>query len=291
MNSFVGGVAGKRVSDDMLVAAYKKTGSVHKAGALIGLIGGTVHERLVRLGITRNHPRWTEDDDDRLKREYVIFRDSGKLSTLALSMGRTTAFVSRQAKRLALTASLAGRSKPWIVKWRHLSAEAARALFDKFLRYRKGSVRQIARRMGITSWQAFGVEMRRRFPDEWDISVEARETKSTLYRYGRAFEYRVRDALKDLGYFVLRSPQSKSPIDLVAIRRGAVLFVQCKRGGQLRVGEWNDLFDLAGSVGAVPLLAESAMRRGEDILYWRLLERKDGTKRAQPRGAFLPEKA
>jgi Holliday junction resolvase len=130
--------------------------------------------------------------------------------------------------------------------------------------------------------------MRRFFADQWEPEVEARAPKQTMYRYGRAFEYRVRDALRKLGFFVLRSPQSRSPIDLVAIRRGAVLFVQCKRSGQLPPGEWNELLDLSVSVGAVPLMAEIAKTRGE-ILYWRLLERKDGTKRAQPRGAFLPE--
>src|SRR5438445_760549 len=89
VNALLGGVAGKRVSDEALAAAYKETGNVHKAGALVGLSGSTVHERLVRLGITRQNPRWTDADDERLRLEYILFRDTGQLSVLASSMGRT----------------------------------------------------------------------------------------------------------------------------------------------------------------------------------------------------------
>lgn len=288
MSALLDGVAGKRVTDDALVAAYKQAGNVHRAGELVGLNGSTVHERLVRLGVTRAHPRWTEADDERLRKEYVLFRDVGKLATLAASMGRTAPFLNRQAKRLGLTASLAGRPRPWAGKWKHLSDDAARALFNRFLRYRKGSVKRVCQSMGITgeSWQQFAREMKRRFPDEWEISAEARETKSTMYRFGRAFEYRTRDDLRARGYFVLRSPQSRSPIDLVAIKRGAVLFVQCKRGAQLGVPEWNSLLALAESCGALALCASMPGPRG--VEYRRLLQAKDGSRRDQPWGSYLP---
>ena len=47
--------------------------------------------------------------------------------------------------------------------------------------------------------------------------------------------------------------------------------------------EWNELLDLGLSVGAAPLLAEIGAVRGQ-ILYWRLLDRKDGDQGAATAG-------
>ena len=52
------------------------------------------------------------------------------------------------------------------------------------------------------------------------------------YRRGRSFEYRVRDRLEREGYIVFRtsksSGRSKGGVDLVAIRNGSVVLVECK---------------------------------------------------------------
>lgn len=75
---------------------------------------------------------------------------------------------------------------------------------------------------------------------------------------GDRFERRVRDHLIDHGWFVLRSPASKSPIDLLAVRAGShcteVMFVQCKTNGRLDPAEWDGLIDLAMEHGADPVL-------------------------------------
>lgn len=94
------------------------------------------------------------------------------------------------------------------------------------------------------------------------------------YRAGRQFEYRVRDDLRARGFWVLRSPASKSPVDLVAISKGRVVFIQCKRGGGISVAEWNAIYDLAESVDAEPVLASMPGYRG--IKYQRMLARKTG---------------
>lgn len=276
----------KRVSDEAVLSSYRRTGNVHKTAAEVGLNHSSVHERLIHLGVPRNVEHVTDAERDRLRREYVIFRDAGKLDELAALTGRPKTSVCKLARALGLTDQRHARR--WFGKWKYMSEEAARALFEIFRRQR-GTVTAFCKRRGLDQL-GFGRTMRRFFPDEWELEVEAHAPRQTMYRFGRAFEYRVRDALRELGYFVLRSPQSKSPLDLVAIRRGAVIFVQCKRNGDLGVDGWNDLFNLAASVGAVPLLAETGTTRGH-ILYWRLLERKDGRKRPQPRGAFLPEHA
>lgn len=75
------------------------------------------------------------------------------------------------------------------------------------------------------------------------------------YSDGRRFEYKVRDALREDGYEVLRSAGSKTKIDLVAIKRGQQIFVQCKMNGLCMPAERSRLRDLAGMVGALPIVA------------------------------------
>jgi Holliday junction resolvase len=79
-------------------------------------------------------------------------------------------------------------------------------------------------------------------------------------RAGRAFEYKVRDRLRGDGYWVMRSPGSRTVVDLLAIKPGQVLFVQCKVNGRLDPGEWNALWGAAGEAGAVPVLASRPFR-------------------------------
>jgi len=52
------------------------------------------------------------------------------------------------------------------------------------------------------------------------------------YERGRRFEYRVKRLLEGEGWVVIRAAGSK-PVDLVALRDGAVLFVECKKRGQV----------------------------------------------------------
>jgi Holliday junction resolvase len=100
------------------------------------------------------------------------------------------------------------------------------------------------------------------------------------YHRGRDLEHRVRTELRKQGYEVLRTAGSKSKVDLVALKPGQILFVQCKRSGALPPAEWNGLWDLARMAGAVPVLAEQ-LTRGRK--YWRLMARKD-----QPGGKRQP---
>jgi hypothetical protein len=54
----------------------------------------------------------------------------------------------------------------------------------------------------------------------------------------------------------------------------------------LNVREWNSLYDIAVSVGAIPVLAGRPTGRG--IQYKRLIGRKDGSRRRQPMEDFRP---
>lgn len=79
----------------------------------------------------------------------------------------------------------------------------------------------------------------------------------TQYNDGRRFEYKVRDALREDGYEVLRSAGSKTKIDLVAMKTGQLVFVQCKLNGLCAPAERARLRELAQMVGALPIVAYS----------------------------------
>lgn len=268
--------APQRFTDAEILAAYEKHGNVHKAAAELGCHTSSFHERLVKLGRNRAVNVFCDAERERLQRDYALYRRFGRVAELAADMGRTVPFLSRQARALGLTD--ASHEREWHGKWKYLSEDAATVLWEEFKRSRY-TLAQFCSRNSLDD-DGFRRAMRRFFSDEWEHVIEAKAPRTGKYRDGRQFEYRTRDHLQTLGYFVMRSPASKSPIDLVAIRRGEVLLVQCKKGGALPPGEWNELFDLADSVGAVPILAACPAAYGVEC--WRLLERKDGSKRRQP---------
>jgi Holliday junction resolvase len=272
----------QRVADATLLEAYERLGSVDLVGAEVGLNRSSVHERLVKLGANKPINVFTVAEFDRLRRDYLLYRDLGQLSKLAVSMGRTVAFLARQARTLGLTDP--SRPKPFLAKWKYLTEEQVALLLDDFKRSRLGVGQYTAKK----GWDAEGFTnaVRRYFADEWDAVIESKAPRQGMYRLGRAVEYRVRDHLRRLGYFVLRSPASKSPLDLVAIAPGVVLFVQAKRSLALSPKDWNELLALAVSVSAVPILVGQPKGRGLD--YFRLVGPKDGSKRRQPMVPFDP---
>lgn len=48
------------------------------------------------------------------------------------------------------------------------------------------------------------------------------------YKKGRAFEYRIKKKFEKQGYIVLRTSGSHGFADLIAVRKGEVIFIQCK---------------------------------------------------------------
>lgn len=268
------------VSDADLISAYSELGSVHKVGARFGLHGSGVHDRLAKLGVAKQVNLFTEADRERLRRDYANYRAYGRVAELAAEMGRTVQFLSRQARALGLTD--VHHKMLAYGKWRHMGEAAARVLFDDF-KQSPLTLGQYCAKLGYDD-EGFRNTIRGYWPDEWEHVVESKAPISSWYRLGRAVEYRVRDALKAAGYMVLRSPASRSPIDLVAIRPGRVLFIQCKRNGALPPSGWNALYDVATPAGAIPIMAENPYPR--QINYWRLTDRKDGSKRRQPMAPY-----
>jgi Holliday junction resolvase len=108
-------------------------------------------------------------------------------------------------------------------------------------------------------------------------------------RKGRAFEYKVRDYLRANGYWVMRSPASRSVVDMVAIKTGQVLFVQCKVNGRLDPAEWNALYEAAKLAGALPVMAERPGRG--TIAWWCLLSPKRVAGARQPMAPLVLDEA
>lgn len=109
----------------------------------------------------------------------------------------------------------------------------------------------------------------------------------TAYATGKRFEDKVRNHLRDNGYTVIRAAGSKgdSKVDLVALKPGQALFVQCKANGVLPIGEWDRLYEVAGWVGAVPVLASNGPR-GRGVSYDQLMGLKIRNARYQPSVPF-----
>ncbi len=83
------------------------------------------------------------------------------------------------------------------------------------------------------------------------------------YEVGRRLEYRIRDLFRRNGYFVIRAAQSK-PIDLVCLRNGRSVLVECKAGRSfLRKERKSELLDFAKQAGSAVVLARRRRRKVE----------------------------
>jgi len=76
-------------------------------------------------------------------------------------------------------------------------------------------------------------------------------------------EYRVRDIFRRNGFFVIRAAQSK-PIDLVCLRNGKSVLVECKAGSSFLGKERRqELLELAQRAGSAVVLARRRRRKVE----------------------------
>lgn len=91
----------------------------------------------------------------------------------------------------------------------------------------------------------------------------------TNYQTGRRLEYRVRNMFRKQGYFVIRAAQSK-PIDLVCIRDGKTVLIECKVGRSwLGPNRKLELLEIARQAGAPIIVARRRSNRKVDLSYLR----------------------
>jgi Holliday junction resolvase len=78
---------------------------------------------------------------------------------------------------------------------------------------------------------------------------------------GHAFEREVAKRLRGQGWEVVHSGGSLGQSDLVALKPGTVLLIQCKGGAKrMTHDEWNDLYGLAKRLGVVAIVADRPAR-------------------------------
>lgn len=93
----------QKASDQEIIEAYSKTKNVWKAAKLLNMCGQSVHERLLKLNVKLNYPKFSIEEKLILELEYSSYRDAGKLKELAIKLNRTVPFICRKAKELGLT--------------------------------------------------------------------------------------------------------------------------------------------------------------------------------------------
>lgn len=81
----------------------------------------------------------------------------------------------------------------------------------------------------------------------------------TNYSRGYAFERQVAADLESDGYWTCQARGSHGLADVVAIKAGEIVLVQCKLGA-IGHGEWNALRALAVELGAVAVVADRPER-------------------------------
>lgn len=105
-------------------------------------------------------------------------------------------------------------------------------------------------------------------------------TKQSNYLHGRDFEHTTRHDLEENGYWVMRAAGSKTKVDLIAVKAGQILLVQCKRNGKVGPAERKEIIRIADMINfgrselffgtlALPLVAYKITGRAKP-LYDRL---------------------
>lgn len=87
-----------RFTNEDIIAAYKNTGSVWKAGKELGLAGQSVHERLKSIGYKLSSSEWTEEEVDELK----SLVNNLTIAQIANRLGRPYNGVAMKISRLGI---------------------------------------------------------------------------------------------------------------------------------------------------------------------------------------------
>jgi len=122
-----------KISDGQAVGAYQQQGSCEKAAVVLGVNAETIRLRLIRAGIPRprKHRPFSVAEIEQIRAEYAVYRNAGRIKDFAHRLGRTPQALQGQASKLGLgSRDFSGRLWP---VGKHMSAEAARVLFESFL--------------------------------------------------------------------------------------------------------------------------------------------------------------
>lgn len=160
-----------RVTNEEVIAAYRDTGSVWRAGDRLGLSGQTVHNKLTSIGFKVGN-RWTEADVERLR--YLA--PNMTINQLSESLGRSYAGIACKLNEIGASPKKVHEKKP-----RRRSDDEVRAETEahiKAIESQTGHVTTYCRSVGI-GIETFVRRAERFFPEWWK---EYRESHSDLDR-------------------------------------------------------------------------------------------------------------
>lgn len=114
-----------KATDAQIEMAYRELGSVWQVGKRFGMCGQSVHERLVKLGVSRKNQKINATDQAKIKNLYQngFVCGDGKLNALCEELGRTKQLVCRYAKKMGLTNSARKLDKTYAQQCSHRSKE------------------------------------------------------------------------------------------------------------------------------------------------------------------------
>jgi hypothetical protein len=143
-----------------IVAAYKTTGSVWKAGKQLGMCGQSVHERLVAAGYEMPNRKWSAEEDAELA---ALVDAHVPLSEVSSRLGRTYAAVACRMHELGIAA---GKGKPARLK---RSQGYTKAEVKKHWAAFQASGMVLTRycRTNALSIETFAQSVQRHFDAEW----------------------------------------------------------------------------------------------------------------------------
>lgn len=189
---------------------------------------------------------YSQDELKIIREQYVTCAEGGRLPSLADQLGRSLVAIMHKASQLGLTTlHRKGRRYNAILKY---DPALTRKYWEKFKKTKHLTLDQFCRNNSI-SRSMFYKACKRHFPAEYELTIDGREFKTTRYKLGRDFEYRIRDIFKAKGFLVLRAAQSRGPADLVAIKIGRAYLIQCKKTCPVSQREAEPLVALAKSIG------------------------------------------
>ena len=114
------------ITNQQLIEAYQQTGSVWRAGKLLGLSGQTVHERLKAIGHPMSGREWTEEEPEGLRslaKEMTI-------AQIANRLGRPYNGVALKISRLGLGERFGNKQKKKIPR----TGEYTKAKIEEYIK-------------------------------------------------------------------------------------------------------------------------------------------------------------
>lgn len=158
----------QRVTNEQIVQAYRETGSVWKAGKVLGIVGQSVWERLRGIGYEMPSRKWTREEIV----ELTALAPTCTISEIANRLGRPYFGVAIKLSRFGLAHQVGKRRR--FLKPTHGGIGKKVALdYAGLLPQFRGSLRQFAQQNGV-SLSSLTSGLQQHTPETWAAILTAR---------------------------------------------------------------------------------------------------------------------